>query len=76
VAEAFDRSQELVCGLGPFEGLRVKKPVSAAIERIDPEDHLVRQIDRVLRVLDVQAWLFLLGVFFAGRRSCSSLVRT
>jgi hypothetical protein len=23
VAEAFDRSQDLVCGLGPFEGLRV-----------------------------------------------------
>jgi hypothetical protein len=23
VAEAFDGSQDLVCGLGPFEGLRV-----------------------------------------------------
>ena len=23
MAEAFDRSQNLVCGLGPFEGLRV-----------------------------------------------------
>ena len=23
MAEAFDRSQDLVCGFGPFEGLRV-----------------------------------------------------
>ena len=23
MTEAFDRSQDLVCGLGPFEGLRV-----------------------------------------------------